>query len=377
MTSALAPVSPALPAVAPTAGAGSPRADGAAPGAFSQQLAQHRAAEPAADGARASAVSAAAGSSSDEPSATGDDTSQSTGLDELLTELQGSDTLPVPSPTSTAAEARTASPMVEADPDAARAAATTEGTALPGAAPAAEPAGEAGTAAAQTHLLAGQAAGSVLPDKASAATPDSAAASTAAEGTAALQAQAPGAQAEAPAWSPVAAVVPGAAGAQPTPGMPAAAAAAPLPEARLPAPPGHADFAPQLGAQISVFVRQGLQQARLQLNPAEMGPITVQIRLDGGNAQVHLAAEHAATRQALEQAMPILAGSLRESGLTLTGGGVFEQPRQTGSDSQDPGRTGLRPGTGSGGHGDSADSGLALPTAPMAAARRGVVDLVA
>ncbi len=156
---------------------------------------------------------------------------------------------------------------------------------------------------------------------------------------------------------------------------PAAGSTASLPEARLAASPGHADFAPQLGAQISVFVREGLQQARLQLNPAEMGPITVQIRLDGGNAQVHLAAEHAATRQALEQAMPTLAGSLRDSGLTLTGGGVFEQPRQPGSDSQDPSRQGTRSNPAAS---PDIGDGPALPAAlPSLTPRRGVVDLVA
>ena len=41
-----------------------------------------------------------------------------------------------------------------------------------------------------------------------------------------------------------------------------------------------------------------------------------------------MAAENGLTRQALEQSMPLLAGSLREAGLTLSGGGVFEQPRQ-------------------------------------------------
>jgi flagellar hook-length control protein FliK len=151
-------------------------------------------------------------------------------------------------------------------------------------------------------------------------------------------------------------------------------------EARLPSGPGHPDFAPQLGAQLTLFVREGVQQARLQLHPAEMGPITVHIRVDGGAAQVHMAAEHAATRQALEQAMPTLAGSLREAGLTLTGGGVFEQPRDPRGDigngndgsgsraGSQRGDTGAEPG--------QREVASALP-APLRGARRGVVDLVA
>jgi len=85
---------------------------------------------------------------------------------------------------------------------------------------------------------------------------------------------------------------------------------------------------------------------------------------------VQLSAELSDTRQALEQALPQLAGSLRESGLTLAGGGVFEQPRQApqDSDARDTQRQPLRPD-------DDADTGTTLP-APVLR-RRGVVDLVA
>jgi flagellar hook-length control protein FliK len=174
------------------------------------------------------------------------------------------------------------------------------------------------------------------------------------------------------------------------PGVASGAAPAPLPEARLTAPPGHADFAPQLGAQISLFVREGVQQARLHLNPAELGPITVQIRLDGAGAQVLLAADHALTRQALEQAMPALAGSLREGGLTLTGGGVFDRANDpsglTGQTGQ-PGHAsqGGQSGQGVAGDPSRARAGQQLDGGPetnsvhdlSTPTRRGVVDLVA
>jgi flagellar hook-length control protein FliK len=114
---------------------------------------------------------------------------------------------------------------------------------------------------------------------------------------------------------------------------PAAAAGTPAAvpgwhESRLAAAVDTPHFAPALGAQLSVLVRDGVQQARLHLNPAEMGPIAVQISLEGTAARIEMVAEHALTRQLLEQAMPVLAGALRDSGLTLAGGGVFEQPRR-------------------------------------------------
>lgn len=139
-------------------------------------------------------------------------------------------------------------------------------------------------------------------------------------------------------------------------------------EAHLSAPLGSPDFGPQLGAQITTFVRDGLEHARLQLNPANMGPVLVQIQLDGQTAQVHLSAEHASTRQALEDAMPQLASQLREAGLTLSGGGVSEQAQQ-GRQAPSPTPPERAP---------SAEPTEAVVLQPRpATARRGVVDLVA
>lgn len=148
-------------------------------------------------------------------------------------------------------------------------------------------------------------------------------------------------------------------------------------EARLSAHPGSAEFASQLGAQLTTFVRAGVQHARLELHPTELGPVTVQIQLDGGAAQVNLAALHADTRQALEQALPQLASSLREAGLTLSGGGVFEQPRQAQPENADSGE-GDRPRGGAGLSIPARDNTDALAGPGSASQRRrGVVDLVA
>ncbi len=157
-----------------------------------------------------------------------------------------------------------------------------------------------------------------------------------------------------------------------TPGTASPADAAALPhEMHLSTGPGRPDFAAAVGVQISVLVRDGIQAARLQLNPAELGPVTVQLALDGTAAQLHLAAEQAPTRQALEQALPVLAGALREAGFTLSGGGVFEQPRQDrgpGPAPDDTRRDGSAPAAAGAGP-------AAVDMAPLR--RRGVVDLVA
>lgn len=95
-------------------------------------------------------------------------------------------------------------------------------------------------------------------------------------------------------------------------------------------------FGPELAASVSLLAVDGVQSAELQLNPAEMGPVAVQIVVDGSQAQVSFHAAQAETRHALEQSLPDLAAALQGQGLTLSGGGVFQQaPRDTrGGDAQ-------------------------------------------
>ena len=107
------------------------------------------------------------------------------------------------------------------------------------------------------------------------------------------------------------------------------AAAPPPAELTLPTPVTAPDFLPRLGGELAVLARDGVQEARINVHPVELGPISVQIALDGTAAQVHLAVDNAQTRELLEQAMPTLAAALRDTGLTLTGGGVFQQSRQS------------------------------------------------
>ena len=94
-------------------------------------------------------------------------------------------------------------------------------------------------------------------------------------------------------------------------------------EAALHATPDEAAFAPALGAQVALWVKDGVQEARLHLHPAELGPVSVQIALDGQAAHIDFTAAVAATRDSIEQSLPALAAALRESGFTLAGGGVF------------------------------------------------------
>ena len=101
------------------------------------------------------------------------------------------------------------------------------------------------------------------------------------------------------------------------------------------------DFSRALGVHVSVLAQGGVQQAELRLNPAEMGPVSIHITIDGTQARVEFGADLAATRQAIEAGLPELAGALRDAGFTLAGGGVAQHSSQgRGGDGGDGDREG-------------------------------------
>jgi flagellar hook-length control protein FliK len=112
------------------------------------------------------------------------------------------------------------------------------------------------------------------------------------------------------------------------------AAAAPqppvLPSRDIAPPVTSPAFAPALGEVMTLLLSEGTHEARLQLNPQELGPVTVKIELDGAQAHVHFVAGAAEARDALQAAMPLLQQALQESGLSLAGGGVFGRDASSG-----------------------------------------------
>jgi flagellar hook-length control protein FliK len=86
-------------------------------------------------------------------------------------------------------------------------------------------------------------------------------------------------------------------------------------------------FAAALGTRIAWMARDGVERAQLDVHPADLGPVSVQLTLDGPQVRVELSSEASVTRQVLEQSLPSLASALREAGFTLAGGGVFQQPQ--------------------------------------------------
>lgn len=118
---------------------------------------------------------------------------------------------------------------------------------------------------------------------------------------------------------PVAPLAPGLAGST---GTALPAAAVPLHNAALPSPPQSPAFAGELGAEVRWMVQAGVQQAELQLNPAELGPIQVQLTLTGPSADIQFTALHGMTRDSLQQALPVLREMLAQDGLQLGNAGI-------------------------------------------------------
>ena len=122
---------------------------------------------------------------------------------------------------------------------------------------------------------------------------------------------------------------------------------------------GSAEFPQELGVQLSVLARDGVQHAELHLNPAEMGPVSVQIVMDGTQARIDFGADVAATRQAIEAGLPELASALRDAGFTLAGGGVSQHAggrrESSGDDSRGASRSSRIGGVDAG---DAADAAI-------------------
>lgn len=88
----------------------------------------------------------------------------------------------------------------------------------------------------------------------------------------------------------------------------------------------------QLGQQLVQFARQGggEQQIEMRLHPAELGPLSVTLKMTEQGAQAQFLSAHAQVRQAIEQALPQLRDALAEQGIDLSETSVGEQRQQEG-----------------------------------------------
>ncbi len=112
-------------------------------------------------------------------------------------------------------------------------------------------------------------------------------------------------------------------------------------------PVGQPGWDSAVGERIQWMVSRNVQQAEIKLTPPDLGPVEIKLSLQKDQTQVHFIANHAATRDALEAAIPRLREMFGEINLNLASVDVSQQ-QAGGTSSQD-------------GHGDQAqvDAGQA------------------
>jgi flagellar hook-length control protein FliK len=91
---------------------------------------------------------------------------------------------------------------------------------------------------------------------------------------------------------------------------------APTPTLKVSQPVDTPEFAQGLADGVSMMVGSNLTSAKLQVNPAQLGPIDVRITVQGDQAQVSLTAHSAVTRDALESSSSKLREMLGAQGFT-------------------------------------------------------------
>ncbi|WP_434983843.1 flagellar hook-length control protein FliK [Vreelandella zhaodongensis] len=97
----------------------------------------------------------------------------------------------------------------------------------------------------------------------------------------------------------------------------------------------------QLGQQLIQFAQRGGEhQVKMQLHPAELGPLSITLKVTEQGAQAHFLSSHAAVRQVIEQAIPQLREALAEQGISLDDTSVGEQqnPNEQSFAQQMPGK---------------------------------------
>ncbi len=111
--------------------------------------------------------------------------------------------------------------------------------------------------------------------------------------------------------------------------------------ARIAVPVGEPGWGRALGDQVAWHVSRNIQSASLRLNPQHLGPMEMQVNMDGDRATIAFASSHAVVRDALESALPRLREMFAQNGISLADVNVSEQ-ETTGRGEQEQGNAGMQ-----------------------------------
>ena len=93
-------------------------------------------------------------------------------------------------------------------------------------------------------------------------------------------------------------------------------------------PLGNSGWANEFSQKISWMSTGQQQTAELHLNPPDLGPLNVVLKISDNQATVAFTSPHSAVREAVENAMPKLREILADNGITLGNTTVSDQPQQ-------------------------------------------------
>ncbi len=138
-------------------------------------------------------------------------------------------------------------------------------------------------------------------------------------------------------------------------------------------PVGAKQWSEGVGERIQWMMNKGIDQAQIRLSPQHLGPLEIRVSMLNDQANVSIMAQHAVTREALENSLPRLREMLQESNLTLGSMdvGQREAPEQQ---RQAQGEGGDASGFGGAGLGDEGDGSAELAAAQVVRETQGIVD---
>jgi len=148
-----------------------------------------------------------------------------------------------------------------------------------------------------------------------------------------------------------------------------------VPVAQVPVAVSHAGWGHAVGEQVLWFVSQHVRMASLRLNPQHLGPLELQLHMDGDKASIAFTSQHAMVRDALESSLPRLREMFHAQGLDLVNVNVSQQG-DSGPGAGHPGNA-LPAAGASAGAGSLADESIPVPTTSRSAPGSGLVDYYA
>lgn len=97
----------------------------------------------------------------------------------------------------------------------------------------------------------------------------------------------------------------------------------------IPVPVSDPAFSGRFAAEVALLGAAGIERAEIRLHPRELGPVRIELSMNGDAARIAFSAAHPDTRQAIEQSLPLLKDLLAERGLQLGNADVSDHGGQS------------------------------------------------